>query len=633
MFTVEVYKKGTTPQEYFTRNGDVTLEKCISCISKERLNGEYELEIVYPLKEVKSDYLKKWNVIKADGQLFRIYNTKNDYINNKISVYARHIFYDLDFNFTEDKRAVELTVKEAMEKALETDSLNKIFTLDSDINEKNTLYFIEESPLESIFRIIKRWGKGELIRDNFNITIRNDISYMENYEIRYKKNMLGLVVEENCENFLTKIYPVGYNGVTLPEKYIHVPNANISEENMPHQHITKKVKFDDAKDEVNLRIEAKRYVEKLGSPFTNVKCDLLEISEIDSHKRFTNIKKINIGDVCRVIHEEYSVETYMKCVYIEKDLIKSENNKIELGELKNILSKGPDFSDLYSKIEQSKTTLYFYQNNKEEIVKDKDYTQLFYEGISVLSNTHLKLYVALNGTSSMEGNVLDVYISVNNSQIPYHSKQKLELGENTIAFPLAIPALQGGDSYYISVKVKTNEGTFTIKENNAQVFAEGTGLAGGFGSDRPHIEVSEEITYQDCKLGDIEGFIIFTEEEPLKIKFGENISPHSVDLIIPKGLISDKLVITLIKVIDEYHFDKSEEIEFIFDKDIVEFVGEKNELEKETYIKPVNEVLTTLQKETFEDGFIYSGRLPIISKYKKIESESVVYDRQIFVFR
>ncbi|WDC83353.1 hypothetical protein PL321_11340 [Caloramator sp. mosi_1] len=40
------------------------------------LNGDYSLELVYPAHSDKAQYLNKWNIIKADGQLFRIYNVQ-----------------------------------------------------------------------------------------------------------------------------------------------------------------------------------------------------------------------------------------------------------------------------------------------------------------------------------------------------------------------------------------------------------------------------------------------------------------------------------------------------------------------------------------------------------------------------
>ena len=612
MFLIDVYKKNTKKDDFFSRNGDATLEKCISCTSKERLNGEYELEVVYPLNDRKASFLKKWNVIKADGQLFRIYNIKNDFINNKVTVSARHIFYDLDNYFTEDLRAVECNVKDAMNKALETNGLNKLYTVDSDIIEKNTLYFVEESPSTSLFSIISRWGVGELIRDNFNITIRNDVTYTEEYEIRYKKNILGLVAEENIDNIVTKIYPVGYNGITLPEKYLFVPKTNFTDETLPPYDVVKKVKFDDATDQSTLRIEATRYVEKISTPFTNIKCDMVEIYNTPKYQsRFKNIKKIKPGDVCKVIHDEYNFYVFMKCVYIERDLINAENNKVELGELKSVLDKSPDFSDVYSKIEQSKPSMYFYQN--ENMVKtNEEYKELFYEGIGVNSSTHLKLYITLNGVSENDNNILDIGIFVNNKAISFTPKHILRKGENIVAVPIAIPALQAGEAYWLSVKIKTSNGSFTIEKNNAQVFAEGTGLDGGTSAERPHIEFIHEVKRDDFMIREINDTgILFTHQTPIPQKVTEEIDINISGTT--SKVVNDFVTIEVVKVLDEALF---KEDFFELNNEFV-IVG--------NYTKLRTEYNSNVSKEQLEDGYIHKCTMPLNKKFASIESE-IMYE-------
>lgn len=92
----------------FSNNGIVVLSDAISCSAAEELNGMYELAIEYPLdKRGKWQYLLEGNIIKADGQLFRIYHKVKAL--NSIKINARHIFYDLLDNFLEDCRPTDQT--------------------------------------------------------------------------------------------------------------------------------------------------------------------------------------------------------------------------------------------------------------------------------------------------------------------------------------------------------------------------------------------------------------------------------------------------------------------------------------------------------------------------------------------
>lgn len=531
MFIAQVYDKNTSKDVLLNRNGIATLNRITKCIIKEKLNGEYELELEYPLDDAKVKYLDKWNIIKADNQLFRIYKTNEDMINHTVKVSARHIFYDLDDGFILDNRAEKKTVKQAMQIALNCDNkLNEVFTVDSDIIETNTLYMVEQSPLTSMFEIINRWKKGELIRDNFNITIRNDVSYSSGIEIRYKKNMLSLNKETDIDRICTRIYPKGKNGITLKEKYVLVPNIKAGGVNSPPRERTKLVKFEEAEDEVTLRKLAEKYVEKLAFPFENIKVDFLDITTLEKYENIEGLKQVKVGDVVDVYHDLYNRHYKFKCIYIEKDLLNGANTKVELGEIREYF-ENLDFSEVYDAIEANKPVIYFYRNNEDLNVDSIDYTQLFYEGISVISNTHVKLYIALNGVTESE-NTLDVQILVNNNPIEFTPKHKLNIGNNVIGIPLAIPALQGGEAYYISVKVKTDAGTFFMPKFNAQIFVEGVGLGGGMSTEAPHIEIIEKITRNDFKVRTYREGINTQIQYPIK---------DTLEDVISKGNATEKM--------------------------------------------------------------------------------------------
>ena len=49
-------------------------------------------------------YLNEFNIIKTQGQLFRIYKRVKSMAGDSVTVYARHIWYDLLANFVEDAR-------------------------------------------------------------------------------------------------------------------------------------------------------------------------------------------------------------------------------------------------------------------------------------------------------------------------------------------------------------------------------------------------------------------------------------------------------------------------------------------------------------------------------------------------
>jgi phage-related protein len=74
----------------FSHNGLVVLSDCQAAFVEEELNGKYELELEYPIDgRGKWAYLIEGNILKSDGQLFRIYHKEKTLTGIKVS--ARHI--------------------------------------------------------------------------------------------------------------------------------------------------------------------------------------------------------------------------------------------------------------------------------------------------------------------------------------------------------------------------------------------------------------------------------------------------------------------------------------------------------------------------------------------------------------
>ena len=84
---INIYSSDTTD---FNNNGLGVLTPS-SCIIRERMNGEYSLEMthIYDDKE-KWKLIEEHNVIRANGQLFRIYKVVKTL--TEVEIYATHIF-------------------------------------------------------------------------------------------------------------------------------------------------------------------------------------------------------------------------------------------------------------------------------------------------------------------------------------------------------------------------------------------------------------------------------------------------------------------------------------------------------------------------------------------------------------
>jgi len=206
-------------EQQFNGNGLAVLNEAAECKITEKLNGEYGLVLSYPLRLHKAQHLRPFNVVKADGQLFRIYHTDKDSRAGLLIAYARHIFYDLINYIVEDRKIVEKTCQEGLGLLLEELGLAESHTAESDLTKIATQYLVKKNGVEAVFLLVNEW-QGELLRDNFKIAINRSKGADRGVHIRYGKNILGISEKLNCDNVATWVFPVGMGGITLPEKYL-----------------------------------------------------------------------------------------------------------------------------------------------------------------------------------------------------------------------------------------------------------------------------------------------------------------------------------------------------------------------------------------------------------------------------
>lgn len=270
------------------------------CYILEELNGDYSLELEYPVNSNKSKHLEEWNIIKADVQLFRIYKVeKSSDGKNIIKVWAKHIFYDLAYYFIENIKAENCSVKTALEKSL-VGELIAVYTADSDIITANSISVIEQNPVEAIFSILDIWGCGELKRDNFDIKILNFIGKDAGVLIAQGKNIVGLKFNIDTTSVVTKLYPIGKNDIKLTKKYINVPNWD--SDKYPPFPIIKKVEFKDAEDEVTLRLMAQETANVIWLSKVSIDVDFIELSKTKEYENYKHLQTVSVGNLVIVRH-------------------------------------------------------------------------------------------------------------------------------------------------------------------------------------------------------------------------------------------------------------------------------------------------------------------------------------------
>lgn len=611
-----IYDKKTTKGN-FDNNGLGILNETILAEVTEELNGQYYLEVEYPANSRKAIYFKEFNIIKANDQLFRIYKVEKVQATDKrVKVYANHIYYDLANYFIEDERPTSASVKTAMQKAMISD-LSTIYSVDSDIIVANTLYMIEVSPAEAMFKIIDRWGQGELVRDNYDIKILKQRGKDNGALIKYGKNIRGLKITVDTTNVVTKLYPKGANGIKLYEKYINVPNWD--SDLYPPFPIIKKVEIKEAEDEVTLRKVATELAKTIGLSSINIQVDFIELSKSGEYLRFKDLEKVNVGDIVTVRHSEFDIDVKVKVIKVKRDLLTGINTKVELGQPLGDFLKSMDpaaliksaTDELGNQVAQALTSMLYYGNPLELTVSTTD-IQPMYLGVSAISNTNLALNLAINCVASSEC-TLTIKIELDNVEIPFKPKQKLHQGDNVIGIPLGIPQVSSG-AHYVGIYLKVDTGTVKIPIYNMQCMIDGRNLQGGLNSELPHAEVKQEIEFIKIdKLSSIENAVDILFNTLLNKIIIEGVDYFGIN----GDKASDSCIVELTRVADETMFNEEDESMFEYDSKFIEFedgVNFKTEYISKDY----------MTRSVEENGVMFSGVLEDISKFSLIEKVEVV---------
>lgn len=307
----------------------------------EVLNGLFNLEFDYVKEGWLSEYLIEGNIIKADGQLFRIRNVDKDIKDTKITILAKHIWFDNELNnWIEDVAPTDkvghLALKWLLDNAKET---NK-FTITGDCTKIESARYVRMDPIEAIYNadnaILNRFG-GELEIDNFNITLHRHRGSNTGVEIRQKKNLTGAKYSVDLSTIATRIMPIGNDGLLLPEKYIDSPLLNNY-----YAPFYYKLDVDVGVDEEagitlgDCYAKMRQSVQELfdlgiDKPSVTISIDFVELSKTKEYEQYSSLETAHLGDSCKVYIPGLNINLTTRIVKIVKNLNKNRITSIELG--------------------------------------------------------------------------------------------------------------------------------------------------------------------------------------------------------------------------------------------------------------------------------------------------------------
>ena len=311
-------------------NGE-PLHEATSAIVKETMNGDFILTVKYPIsdtgiyKQIKEDMLIKCPTPVLGPQLFRIKKPveENDYL----EITAYHITDDIMQRSVKPVQVANQTCSIALSQMVQNAKTDLgDFSFTSDIQDRRTFNMSETENIYSVLldgkhSIVGTW-EGELVRDNFSLTVKKNRGENRGVVITTHKNLKSYQRSKNSQNVITRIHarstfkPEGSENETTIKVTVDSPLINsypyINEREYENNNLK-------SVEDLKKWAQAKFTNEGIDKVSDSIK---LEAYELDG-------QVVHLGDTANLKSLKHNVDIFKKAIAYEYDGLKEEYLSLE----------------------------------------------------------------------------------------------------------------------------------------------------------------------------------------------------------------------------------------------------------------------------------------------------------------
>lgn len=332
-----------TTESSFTTNGIGRLSDAVSCTVTEVRNGEYELEMEYPMTGIHYSDIELMRIILAipadgkTGQPFEIYDITRP-LDGIVTIYARHISYRL--NKITVGAFTASTCAAAMN-GLKTNSIGtNPFTFWTDKVVSATFKVDAPSQLRGLLggqqgSILDVFGKADYEFDRFLVRLHQNRGTNSGVTLRYGKNITALTNEADVSKVYTGIVPFYYSNDTLVT--LSSPIYGEHRSDYPYDMVVPvdlTSKFENTiPTQAQLRTAGQNYIaSSTGWEInTNIKVSFVNLADTEEYKDISALQRVNLCDTVTVYHEALGVDATAQVVKTVYNVLLERYDSIELG--------------------------------------------------------------------------------------------------------------------------------------------------------------------------------------------------------------------------------------------------------------------------------------------------------------
>lgn len=333
-------------------NGIGRLQDCISCLVTEERNGEYTLQMEYPLNGIHAEDIATQRIIKArpndksDLQCFRIVRVTPNM--NTMTVYANHVSYDLSFYPVKPFRGTVLRPADALTLIWYNAVNQNPFLLDPELYElQASVSFGTDIPISTKSMLGGHQGSvldvfgGEYEWDNRKVIWKRERGTDSGVTIRYGKNLMSIDQELNIAETVCGILPYySMEDTTVYGSIQYAPNAS----SFP---FLKTICMDFTGDytetvptAAQLEAKAASYINanNVGVPVVSTEIEFFPLWQTPEYSEFKALEQVGLCDTVTVFFPRLSVQTKAKVVKTEYNVILERYENITLGTVRKNLA-------------------------------------------------------------------------------------------------------------------------------------------------------------------------------------------------------------------------------------------------------------------------------------------------------
>lgn len=329
----------------FETQGLGSVVDAISCNVHEVLNGEYELEMQYPITGTQYGNLQNRRIIfskhdpYSDPQPFRIYRITRP-MNGIVTIYARHVSYDLSgipvgvFDANNAQAAMQ---------GLKNNSLvANPFLFETTMPTVANFSCQYPQPCRNLLggqegSVLDVYG-GEYEWDEWTVHLQSRRGSDNGVRITYGKNLIDIEQDENIANLKTGIIPYWIDSETGEVIYsspqiIQAPGEFNFSSVVP---VDFGEQFESQPTPQELAEAGQEYItdNKIGVPTVSIDLSFAQLEQYSLYESTEALERVRIGDTVHVFFAQLGINVSSRVVETNYDPILNRYNSVSVGSVR-----------------------------------------------------------------------------------------------------------------------------------------------------------------------------------------------------------------------------------------------------------------------------------------------------------